>query len=74
MSKYLTSLVYTVVGVFVGSLASLAASDKLFNVLTFDWGHALTVSGSLAVLALLHGVAARFQGDPDQARFSLPRR
>lgn len=74
MKKYVSDLLYTVVGVFVGSLASLAAADTPFNVMEFDWGHALTVSGSLAVLALLHGVAARFQGDPDQARFSLPRR
>lgn len=69
MSKYVSDLLYTVVGVFVGALASLAAADTPFNVLDFDWGRALTVSGSLAVLALLHGIAARFQGDPDRARF-----
>ena len=37
----------------------------MFNALTFDWGNALTVAGSLAALALLKGVAARFVGDPE---------
>lgn len=74
MTKYLSDLLYTVVGVFLGALASLAAADEPFNVMTFDWGNALTVSGSLAVLALLHGLAARFQGDPDRARFTSPKR
>lgn len=74
MRKYLTSLLYAVVGVFIGSLASLAVADTPFNVMEFDWGNALTVSGSLAVLALLHGIAARFQGDPDRARFTSPKR
>lgn len=73
MSKYLSDLAYTVIGAFVGSLVVLAAADTPFNVMTFDWGNALTVSGSLAVLALLHGVAARFQGDPNRARFTAPK-
>lgn len=74
MTKYLSDLLYTVVGAFVASLVTLTAADKAFNVLTFEWGRALTISGSLAFLALLHGVAARFQGDPDRARFTAPQK
>ncbi|MGW0034664.1 hypothetical protein ACWDXD_33225 [Streptomyces sp. NPDC003314] len=74
MSKYLTDLAYTVGGAFVLTLAALAAAAEPFDVLTFKWGTALTVAGSAATLTLLHGVAARFQGDPDRARFTSTRR
>jgi len=72
MKKYLIDLAYTVVGAFVATLLGAVSADKVFNVLTFAWGPALTTSGSVAFVALLHGVAARFQGNPDRARFGRP--
>lgn len=66
MPTFLKRLAYKVVGVFVVTLAAMAVAAQPFNVLTFDWGTALTVSGSAAVLALLEGLAGRFTGDPDQ--------
>lgn len=64
MPPYIQNLAALVFGTFVGSLAALALAAQPFNVLTFDWGVAMTVSGSAAVLALLKGLAARFVGDP----------
>lgn len=69
MRKYLFDLAYTVLGTFLAGLAAMASADEVFNALTFNWGNALTVSGSASLLVLLHGLAARFQGDPDRARF-----
>lgn len=69
MRKYLIDLTYTVIGAFVATLLGAITADKVFNVMTFAWGPALTTSASVAFVALLHGVAARFQGDPDRARF-----
>ncbi|MFG2873279.1 hypothetical protein [Streptomyces sp. NPDC048338] len=65
MKTYLKRLAFEVGGVFAGSLAASAAAAEVFNALTFDWGNALTVAGSLSTLALLKGVAARFVGDPE---------
>ena len=70
--RYLTDLAYSVTGAFSATLAAQAVAAEPFNLVTFDWPTALTVSGSTAVLTLLHGVAARFQGDPDRARFTRP--
>ena len=67
MSTYLRQLTYKVLGVFLASLLALAAAAQPFNVLDFDWGTSLTVSGSAAVLALLEGLAGRFTGDREQA-------
>lgn len=67
MSAYLKDLAERVFGVFVITLAALAAAATPFDVLTFGWVRALTVSGSAAVLALLLGLAARFRGDPESA-------
>lgn len=55
-------------GVFLASLLGLAAASQPFNLLTFHWTVALTVSGSAAFLALLEGLVGRFTGDPDQPR------
>lgn len=66
MTLFLKRLAVKVVGVFVATLAAMAAAAQPFNVLEFDWITALTVSGSVAVLALLEGLAARFTGDPDR--------
>ena len=68
MSLYLKRLAVKVVGVFLASLSALALAARPFDVLTFDWPTALTVSGSAAVLALLEGLAGRFTGDPEQPR------
>lgn len=68
MSKYLTDLAYWTLGTFLATLAGIAGSAR-FDLVTFDWKTALVTSGSTAVLVLLQGLAARFQGDPDKARF-----
>ncbi|MFD3535252.1 hypothetical protein [Streptomyces sp. NPDC058664] len=73
MKTYLTDLAYQVAGAFTVTLTGLAIAAEPFDVLAFDWGTALTASGSAATLALLHGVAARFQGDPHRARFTAPK-
>ncbi|TXS16350.1 hypothetical protein EAO70_13000 [Streptomyces sp. adm13(2018)] len=73
MRTYLLDLAYSVGGAFALTLAGLAAAAEPFDLLAFDWGTSLTVSGSAATLALLHGVAARFQGDKDRARFTGPK-
>jgi hypothetical protein len=64
--QFARRLAFKVLGVFLGALTALALAAQPFNVLTFDWGVALTVSGSAAVLALLEGLAGRFTGDPEQ--------
>lgn len=70
MRKYLIDLGYTTGVAFLTPLVALAAADKPFNALTFDWGTSLTVAGSSAVLALLHGLLAGLQGDRSRARFT----
>lgn len=65
MKLYLSRLATEVAGVFAGSLAATASAAEVFNALTFDWGNALTIAGSLATLTLLKGVAARFVKDPE---------
>lgn len=67
MSTYVRQLTTKVFGVFLAALLAVVAAAQPFNALTFDWGTALTISGSAAVLALLEGLAGRFTGDRDQA-------
>lgn len=66
MSLYLKRLAIKVIGVFTFTLAALATAAAPFNVLTFDWGVALTVAGSAAVLALLEGLAGALTGDREE--------
>ena len=66
MNPYVRALALKVFGTFIATLLALAAASQPFDVLTFNWTVALTVSGSAAVLALLEGLAGRFTGDPDQ--------
>lgn len=61
-------LAFKVAGVFLATLLALAAASQPFDVLTFHWTVALTVSGSAAFLALLEGLAGKFTGDPDEPR------
>lgn len=61
-------LAFKVTGVFLATLLALAAASQPFDVLTFHWTVALTVSGSAAFLALLEGLAGKFTGDPDEPR------
>ena len=65
MTTYLKRLASQTLGAFLASLLAVALAARPFDVLTFDWAAALTVSGSAAVLVLLKGLAARFSGDPD---------
>lgn len=67
MSQYLRQLGLKVAGVGVTSLTAMALAAQPFNVLSFDWGTALTVSGSAAALALLEGLAGKLTGDRDHA-------
>lgn len=68
MALYLRRLAFKVIGVFLAALLAMAAAAQPFSVLSFDWGTALTVAGSAAVLALLEGLAGRFTGDTEQPR------
>lgn len=65
MPEYVKRLALKTFGVFTAALAALAVAAQPFNVMTFEWDAALTVSGSAAVLALLEGLAGRFTGDKD---------
>lgn len=67
MGTYPKQLALKTLGVFLTTLAALAVAAEPFDVLTFNWGTSLTVSGSAAVLALLEGLAGRFTGDKEQA-------
>lgn len=69
MKTYLIRLGALVLGAFLAPLAGFVTADG-FNVLTFDWGAALTVSGLAAVAALVKGLAARFVGDPERPNLS----
>lgn len=68
MKLYLRRLAAKVTGAFLGTLTALAVASQPFNVLTFNWVPALTVSGSVAALALLEGLAGRFTGDRNEPR------
>lgn len=70
MRTYLIRLAMLTLGAFLGALAGMVLAAEPFNVLTFDWKTALTVSGSAAVLALVKGLAARFVGDPERPNLS----
>lgn len=61
-------LAFKVTGVFLATLFALAMADQPFDVLTFAWDTALTVSGSAAFLALLEGLTGRFTGDAEEPR------
>lgn len=65
---FLRRLAFKVTGVFLATLFALAAASQPFNVLTFGWSMALTVSASAAFLALLEGLVGRFTGDPEEPR------
>ena len=64
--EYAKRLASKVFGVFLGALLAVMAAATPFNLLTFDWGVALGIAGSAAVLALVEGLAGRFRGDRDQ--------
>lgn len=64
---FLRQLAFKVSGVFVLVLLAATAADVPFNIMTFDWKAALTMSGSGAFLALLEGLAGKLTGDRDQA-------
>ena len=63
--EFAKRLAVKVAGVFLAALLAMAMAAQPFNVLTYNWGAALTVAGSAAVLALLEGLAGRFRGDPE---------
>jgi len=67
VSTYLKDLSERVVMTFLATVAALAVAAEPFNVITFEWGAALTVAGSAAVLSLLKGLAARGTGPSDGA-------
>ena len=67
MGTFARQLLLKTAGVGVATLSAMALAAQPFNVLTFNWGSALTVSGSAAALALLEGLAGKLTGDKDQA-------
>lgn len=69
IKTYVLDLVQRVVTAFVLTLAGLAAAAEPFDVLTFQWDVALATSTSVAVLALLTGLAARLSRDKNSAGF-----
>jgi hypothetical protein len=68
MSQYLRSLAQMVALAFLTPIAGMVTADG-FNVLTFDWGGALTVGGSAAFATLIVGVLAKLSGDPEKPTF-----
>lgn len=69
--EFAKRLAAKVFGVFLTALLAVVAAAEPFDALTFDWGTALTVAGSAAVLALLEGLAGAFTGDKSQPSIRL---
>lgn len=69
MTTYAKDLAQRVLIVFLTSLGGMMAAAQPFDVLTFGWLRALTVSGSAAVLALVLGLLAKLTGTSDSAGF-----
>lgn len=69
MTTYAKDLAQRVLIVFLTALGGMMAAAQPFDVLTFGWLRALTVSGSAAVLALVLGLLAKLTGTPDSAGF-----
>lgn len=65
-TTYLKRLVIKVLGVGLAALLGVVAAAQPFNALTFNWGAALTIAGSAAVVALLDGLAGAFSGDKEE--------
>lgn len=51
----------------IETLVALMLADGAFNVLTFNWATALTVTLSTTVLSVAKSLAAGQVGDPDTA-------
>lgn len=64
--NYLMDLGERVLGAFVAGVLSVLGVDAL-NIVTADWGTALSVGVGAAVLSLLKGLAARYRGDHESA-------
>jgi len=69
--EFAKRLAAKVFGVFLAALLAVVAAARPFNALEFDWGTALTIAGSAAVLALLEGLAGKFTGDTSQPSIRL---
>lgn len=69
MKRYVADLAQRTLTVFIVTLAGLASAAEPFDVTTFRWDLALTVSSSAATLALLVGLAARLSRDKNSAGF-----
>lgn len=67
MSEYVKDLFERVISTFLATLSGLALAAQPFDILSFDWPTALTVSASAALLSLLKGVVARGTGPTDGA-------
>lgn len=64
---YFKDLAQRVMTVFLTSLGGMMAAATPFDVVTFGWVRALTVSASAAVLALVLGLVAKLTGSPESA-------
>jgi hypothetical protein len=69
MRKYLTDLTERTLGAFAAALLAQLPSRGL-DVRLWPWSDSLALAGGVALLVLLAGVAARYQGDRDSAGFT----
>lgn len=70
MASYLKRLGALVVGAFLGAFLGYVLLAQPFDLLTFDWQTSLVGAASVAFLALVKGLAARFVGDPETPHFT----
>lgn len=52
---------------FLETLVAIVGVDAVLSVVDIDWGAALGVSATAALLSLAKGTAARLRGDQDSA-------
>lgn len=69
MRRYLIDLSERTLGTFAAALVAQFPENG-FNVRTWPWSDSLSLAGSIALVVLLGGVAARYRGDRNSAGFT----
>jgi len=69
MRHYLIDLGERTLGAFAAALVAQFPENG-FDVRTWPWSNSLSFAGSIALVVLLGGVAARYRGDRDSAGFT----
>ncbi|MEU2510357.1 holin [Streptomyces sp. NPDC007863] len=69
MRCYLIDLGERTVGAFAAALVAQLPENG-FDVRAWPWSDSLSLAGSIALVVLLAGVAARYRGDRDSAGFT----